>query len=236
MRRTAALLFLLTTLAAASACSARKTTAQVPSGVQVPQVPQAAQAGAQTVPNGKKPGVVAQAQTQSVAQSDGVYFVAYRTPSHINRSSPTVFHGVAEDLIAYLKSKNVKIVEDPERGILQTDESISTESLCNLAKNAGARYLLLVTVDRPMAKWLKVTIRAYELTGNLLWTEEASSGSGLTGGGAPGKVLKTLGKKLEPLVGTPGLPTVQPAPASEKPGDGSSPPGKPEKTAAGRTP
>jgi hypothetical protein len=156
------------------------------------------------------------AQTQAVVQKEGIYFVAYRTQSHIKYSSPDVFHTVASDLIAYLKSCDVNIIEDPERGILQTDESFSTESLLNLTKNAGASSLLLVTVERPATKWLKVTVEAYDLPGENLWTEEASSGGGISGGGAPAKVLKTLKKKLSPRVGKPGLPKQQTGSAAQR--------------------
>jgi hypothetical protein len=155
----------------------------------------------------------AEAQTSPAAQSEGVYVVAYRAPNHIKASSPQVFHGFADDLIGYLKSREVNIFEDPERGILQTDELISVDSLLNLTKNAGAKYLLLATVDRPPTKWLKVTVQAYDLSGKVLWVEEASAGSGMTGGGAPGKVLKTLQKKLDPRIAQPGLPKKLPAPS-----------------------
>jgi hypothetical protein len=155
------------------------------------------------------------AQAQTPAPSEGIYFVAHRTQSHILRSSPDVFHRVANDLIAYLKSRNVKIIEDPERGILQTDEAFSVASLLNLTKNAGATSLLLVTVDRPVSKWLKVTVQAYDLNAKLLWSQEVSSGGGLSGGGAPAKVLTTLGKKLDPRIGKPGLPVEAQAPEPE---------------------
>lgn len=161
--------------------------------------------------------LTSRAQDQTPTRSEGIYFVAYRTQSHISRSSPNVFHRVANDLIAYLKSRNVKIIEDPERGILQTDEAFSVASLLNLTKNAGATSLLLVTVDRPVTKWLKVTVQAYDLNAKLLWSEVASSGGGLSGGGAPAKVLKTLRKKLDRRVGKPGLPVEMQLKAPEPP-------------------
>lgn len=136
-------------------------------------------------------GVSLNAEPQtSAAQTEGVYVVAYRAPNHIKASSPQVFHGFADDLIGYLKSRDVNILEDPERGILQTDELISVESLLNLTKNAGAKYLFLVTVERPVTKWMKVTAQAYDLSGKLLWSEEANSGgTTMTGKGAPEKTL-----------------------------------------------
>jgi hypothetical protein len=157
------------------------------------------------------------AQTPVEARDDGVYFVAYRTQRHIKYSAPDVFHRLVADLVEYLKSRDVRIVEDPERGILETDEAFSTDSLLNLARNAGAATLLLVTVDRPVTKWLKVTMQAYDLNAKLLWSEDASSGGGLSGGGAPAKVLKTLQKKLGSRIGKPGLSTTQPAEAVAPP-------------------
>src|SRR5258708_17577524 len=156
----------------------------------------------------------AEAQTSPAAQSEGVYVVAYRAPNHIKASSPQVFHGFADDLISYLKSREVNIFEDPERGILQTDELISVDSMLNLTKNAGAKYLLLATVERPAARWMKVTVQAYDLSGKLLWSEEANSGQGMTGKGAPEKTLKSLQKKLDPRIDKPGLPKKLPAPSA----------------------
>ncbi len=155
----------------------------------------------------------AEAQTSPAAQSEGVYVVAYRAPNHIKASSPQVFHVFADDLIGYLKSREVNIFEDPERGILQTAELISVDSLLNLTKNAGAKYLLLATVERPATRWMKVTVQAYDLSGKLLWSEEANSGQGMTGKGAPEKTLKSLQKKLDPRIAQPGLPKKLPAPS-----------------------
>lgn len=147
--------------------------------------------------------------------TQGVYFVAYRTAAHIDRSSPEVFHQVANDLIAYLKAHDVNLIEDPERGTLQTSQAFSTQSLLNLTKNAGASSLLLVTVDRPMSSWLKVTIQSYDLEGKSLWSEAASSMGGMTGTAAPAKVLKSLEKALDARIGKPGLPTTAPAKISK---------------------
>ena len=146
-------------------------------------------------PNGRKP--------------DGVYYVAYRTPAHVSRSSPEVFHEVANGMLDFLKKNDVNIVADPERGTIQTSELFSTDSLLNLTRSAGANYLLYVTVDRPAASWLKVTFQCYDLSGKALWEEHASSGSGFSGKAAPSKTMESLKKKLLPRIGQPGLPKLQ---------------------------
>jgi len=141
-----------------------------------------------------------------LAQTEGVYLVFYRAPNHITNSSPQVFHSFADSFINYLKSRDVNILEDPERGILQTDQVMSIESQLNLTKNAGAKYLLLATVERPISKWIKVTVQSYDLSGKLLWSEEAGVMGGMTGKEAPEKTLKSLQKKLDPRIDKPGLP------------------------------
>jgi hypothetical protein len=91
----------------------------------------------------------------STTQSySGVYYAAFRTSAHISRSFPEIFHGVARDLLDCLKSQGVRIVADPERGVLETSDQMSTGSMLRLAKLAGASNLLLITVDRPAASWL----------------------------------------------------------------------------------
>jgi len=153
----------------------------------------------------------AASQTQGPAgtKTDGAYYVAYRTPAHVSRSSPDVFHELASDTLDFLKSNDVNIIADPERGTIQTDELFSLDSLLNLTKNAGATHLLYLTVDRPAASWLKVTLQCYDLSGKVLWEEHASAASGFSGKGAPSKTLASLKKKLVPRVGQPGLPKVQ---------------------------
>jgi len=145
-------------------------------------------------------------RSSSSAPAEGLYYVAYRTPAHVSRSSPEVFHEVANDMLDFLRQHDVNIVADPERGTIQTNELFSTDSLLKLARDAGANYLLYVTVDRPAASWLKVTVECYDSSGKVLWAESASAKSGLSGKNAPSKTMDALKKKLAPRIGQPGLP------------------------------
>jgi len=149
----------------------------------------------QDQPPGKKP--------------DGVYYVAYRAPAHVSRSSPDIFHQVAKETLELLKQNGVNVVADPERGTIETSNLFSLDSLLSLTKDAGATSLLYMTVDRPAMSWLKVTLQCYDATGKLLWEEHASVGGGLSGKGVPSKVMESLRKKLMPRMGQPGLPKVQ---------------------------
>lgn len=148
----------------------------------------------------------APAGTEAKPVKAGVYYAAFRTSAHIARSSPEIFHGVSQDLLDYLKSKGVSIVADPERGVLETSDQMSTESMLRLAKLAGASGLLLVTVDRPAASWLKITVQSFNESGKQLWEEKADKKSGLNGRSAPHDVGEKIKNKLGAHIGKEGLP------------------------------
>lgn len=152
----------------------------------------------------------AQAAPDSSSPAAGGYFVAYRTPAHVRASGPEVFHGVADEVHDFLKSKNVVLVADPDRPSFQTAELFSLESLLKLAREAGASHLLYLTVDRPASKWVKITLQCYDLSGKLLWEEVTDSGSWTGSKSGLRKALEKLRQKLEPRLGGPGLPVAAP--------------------------
>jgi hypothetical protein len=161
----------------------------------------------------------AQSPTEPAGQGAGSYFFAYRAPRHIKYSKPEVFHEVADGLLDFLKSKQVLLVSDPERGNIQTSEQFSVGSLLNLARQAGASHLICLTVDRPLTAWVKITLQCYDLTGKLLWDEKASEGGGLSGKGGVRSALEKIEKAITARLGQPGLPLVQArvTPAPDKP-------------------
>jgi hypothetical protein len=153
------------------------------------------------------PARAAQAPDPARAQAQTAYIAAFRTPAHVTRSSPEVFHGAVDSLLDLFKSKNVILASDPARPMIQTEETMPRETLLNLAKDAGAAYLLVLTVDRPAVSWLKISIQCFSVSGASLWEEHASYGGGLSGGKALADVLKKLERQLAPRFGQPGLPT-----------------------------
>ena len=155
----------------------------------------------------------AQVAADSSSQAAGSYFVAYRTPAHVKYSGPEVFHGIADQMLEFLKSKQVVLVTDPERPSFQTSELFSVESLLKLAREAGASHLLYLTVDRPVTKWVKITLQCFDLSGKLLW-QEVTDGWGRSGKGGVYKAVEKMGKKLEARMGGPGLLLVPPAAAA----------------------
>jgi hypothetical protein len=154
----------------------------------------------------QKAMVAASTKSEAKQVKGGVYYAAFRTSAHIARSSPEIFHGVSQELLDYLKSKSVRIVADPERGVLETSDQMSTESMMRLAKLAGASGLVLVTVDRPAASWLKITVQSFDESGKQLWEESAEKKSGLNGKSAPHDVGEKIKRKLASHIGKEGLP------------------------------
>jgi len=159
------------------------------------------------------------------AQSpSGSYAAAFRTPKHVKLSKPEVFHTTVEEVVHYLETNNVYLVTDPLRARIETQDPISIESLVRITKDAGASYLLYITVDRPVTQWLKVTVECYDLDQKMLWRESAGY-TGLTDVNskkALPEIIEKLEKQLAPRMGKPGLmpkpeSTSTPAVAGENP-------------------
>jgi hypothetical protein len=122
-------------------------------------------------------------------------------------SKPEVFHVVVEEIVRYLEDKKVDLVSDPLRPRIETEDAISTGSLVKIAKDAGASYLIYIIVDRPVARWLKVTLRCYNLDQKMLWQESAgyTGAFDVNGKKALPEIMKRLGKELAPRIDHPGL-------------------------------
>jgi hypothetical protein len=141
---------------------------------------------------------------------EGSYLFTWRTPGHVKFSDPEAFHNAAQAVRELLAEHQIVIFPDPVRGKIVTSEVFSTESKLALARRSGAAYLLEVSIDRPITKWLKIKIECYDMTGKLLWQEEASHGGGLNSAESLKKVTGELHQRLEQHLGGPGLLTTMP--------------------------
>ncbi len=104
----------------------------------------------------------------------GVYVDMYETDSHKKRSKPEIAYAVTDDVVAYLKSKNVMLATD----------------------RASAAYRLQLTVDRPLMKWIRVTVQLFDGLDRQLWEKVAESGGGVTGGHGLEVTIKRLHELL----------------------------------------
>ena len=148
--------------------------------------------------------------TTSIPHSN--YLFVYRTRAHIKFSSPTVFEQVKTTITEYLAAQHVDIakVEELDFSAL-TEENLEITEIADLpdvfekAKLAGASHILLVTVDRPMKSWVKLTIQCSDLSGEKLWEEEAANSTALTGTSGLHSALKRMEDQLAARIGQPGL-------------------------------
>ena len=146
------------------------------------------------------------ASAQSEQTLSGSYLISHRTSAHVSRSSADVFHNASEAVKEYLQQSHVRLVSDPLRPMIQTEEVLSKETMLRLAKDAGATHLLYLTVDRPATQWIKLTLECYDLSGNFLWEETANSGmGGINGKNAIPKTMEKLKRQLQSRMGKPGL-------------------------------
>jgi len=129
--------------------------------------------------------------------------VAYRTPAHVSRSQPEVFHEIAGGLREFLNSKKAALVNGSST--VTTEVLLSTENWLNRTREAGGSHLFYVTVDRPATAWVKITVECFDLSGKLLWEESTSDRGSLSDKGGGEKSLKKMKEKLAARVGGPGL-------------------------------
>ena len=142
----------------------------------------------------------------------GDYLFVCRTPAHIKYSSRTVFEQVKNTITEFLASQHVEIVmvEESDFAAL-TEENLEISEIADLpdvfqkAKLVGASHILLLTVDRPMKSWVKLTIQCFDLSGQKLWEEKAANTSALTGSSGLHSALERMEARLAARIGQPGL-------------------------------
>ena len=144
----------------------------------------------------------AQATFAPSPQTTYVYF--QRTSAHLKFSTPEVFQEVMNEIHKYLSANDV--VALTEDNGLSSGSDLPFSAVQEMARDAGAAYILYVTVDRPMSKWLKVRVQCYDTSGHELWQEEASAGGGLSSRNAAHDALQRLLEELNRRLGQPGLP------------------------------
>lgn len=151
--------------------------------------------------------VVPLAQSQTPGNNSVLVFVI-RTKGHQKYSKVEVFDTVVKDVFAYLNEKQISLAKDEFGGRTHANDEMPVETVMNIARDANASSVLCLIVDRPVTKWVKVTLRAYDITGKQLWEEKAESGGGLSGAHGLRVTLDRLRSALDKHVGNEGLPVL----------------------------
>jgi len=111
------------------------------------------------------------AVTPDLPRENGVLLFASRTHAHVRNSKLEEFSGIVDDLISFLKSNGVPVVNDLIHRSVLSEETTSTDTLVTYLRQIGAQRLLLLTVDRPFTANLKLILRCYDPDGKVLWEE-----------------------------------------------------------------
>ena len=88
---------------------------------------------------------------------------------------------------------------------LRPPKHFPRNNLVTTAQRVGASAVVVISVDRPLGSWVKITLDAYDVSGSKLWTESDSEG-GVTAGGKVEKALEKIKAKIASRLGTAALP------------------------------
>ena len=135
-----------------------------------------------------------------------VYVAVLRTCKHIKYAKGKTWDEAHEAVFNLLQEMNIRIAADPVRDRLVSEQEFSTLSLLNIAKDSGTDELLDVVIERPVTKWIKITLTCYSEDAVKEWEEYADYGGGLTGKDAVPITIGRLKKKLGDRVGKVCLP------------------------------
>ncbi len=181
--------------------------------------------------------VGATAQENPTSSADTVFVFFQKTSGAATFGSRQLFEHVVNDLQEYLKEKKIA-------SVIRTDDfssgvALPLSAVQEMARNANATFLLYVVVDRPVMKWLQLTVECYNASGQPLWTEEASAAKEFSRGKGERDTLEHLHTKLNARIGQPGLRSSifeeQPTPTTI-PGSTSFSGTQPKTTSAAETP
>jgi hypothetical protein len=152
------------------------------------------------------------------AEQQKVFVFVQRTDRHAKYSKPEVFHSVLNDLMEYLKTKNVAIAVDEFGGRNHSEGTTPLDTIFTIAQDSKANSVMYVVVDRPVTKWLKISVQTFDMNRKELWTEEVSSGGGMSGAHGLEVCTKKIHEQLDKHVGQDGLPILAAAkePTAEK--------------------
>ena len=160
------------------------------------------------------------ATPQANPNAETVFVFIQKTSGAANFGSRHLFEHVVNDLQEYLKVNKIA-------NVIRTDDfssgvALPVSAVQEMARNANGTYLLYVVVDRPVMKWLKLTVECYNASGQPIWAEEVSAAKEFSRGKGERNTLEHLHKKLDARIGQPGLPSAtfaqQEQPATNVPG------------------
>jgi hypothetical protein len=106
------------------------------------------------------------------AARNGVLLFAYRTHAHVRYNKPEEFTSIVDDVISFLKTNGVPVVNDLIHASVVTDQKTASNTLVTYLRQIGAQRLLFLAVDTPFTAKLELILQCYDSEGKLLWEEK----------------------------------------------------------------
>ena len=148
------------------------------------------------------PPASASAQAVATPSPQATYLYFHRTSANVKLSTPEAFQQVVSEIQGYVSANGVAVLT--EGSAASWEAELPWSAVQDMAHRSGAAYLLYIVVDRPITKWLKVTVQCYDMAGHRIWQENAAVG-GLSGGKGERATLHKLRERLNRRLGQPGL-------------------------------
>ena len=107
-------------------------------------------------------------QTVQPSYSPGsrpILVFAYRAPSHVKHGKLQDFTTIVDDFIRFLNANGASLANDQIHKPIISEEALPNETLASYIRDAGARRLLYVTLERPTTLNFKVVLRCYDAQG-----------------------------------------------------------------------
>ncbi len=122
----------------------------------------------------------------------GIVFVAIRTTSHRSSSRNEVFQEVVNDVLLTVKRAKLPILKDLILNETEEEHMPFVHRILAAAEKLGASHAIILIVDRPVTKWIKLRIQCFSSNGDVVLDETLQEGGGLTSAKAVKKCRDNL--------------------------------------------
>jgi hypothetical protein len=133
----------------------------------------------------------------SSSRPSGVLLFASRTNAHVTYHKLEEFTGIVDNLISFLKSNGVPVVNELIHKSVVNEQTTSTDTFVTYLRQIGAQRLLLLTVDASFTVRLKLILRCYDPEGKLLWEESVNAKNAFRQRTAVAQATEELHKRLD---------------------------------------
>jgi hypothetical protein len=133
----------------------------------------------------------------SSTQPNGIVVFAYRAKGHVRFGKQEEFTRIVDDLLSFLKSNRIAVLNDSLHSPVETTQAKPSESFIAGLRGTGVQHVLQLVVDVPFSARLKLILTCYEMTGKIAWEEPLVEKGQLRQSAAEAQGKEELHSRLE---------------------------------------